>query len=256
MSEKPVVLILSGVDPTNGAGLGRDILTVRETGCYPLSVPTVLTVQNSMEFHSSKAVDIEYIRHSIDLLKDEFSIKAIKTGLVPTDEKWLEEFSQILSDFSSAIIVDTVIKATSDNNSSVNISKQYLNLITGKNRIITPNLKELKNLHLFAFQAEDSPKNMAKNISKKFGCLILTTFEGTKDSISITDGNSTESIKIELINTHESYHGTGCTFSSALASFIASDYTLSESVKKAATYTSQRITSALKFNDKGQYLLY
>jgi len=255
MSENRAVLILSGVDPTNGAGLGRDILTVKETGCYPLSVPTVLTVQNSMKFHSSKPVNIEYIRHSIDLLKDEFSIKTIKTGLVPTDEKWLKEFSQILSDFSCPIIVDTVIKATTDN-SGINIPKSYLNLIRGNNRILTPNLRELRNLHQFVFNTEDSSKNMAKNISKEFGCRILTTFEGTKDSIAITDGNSTETIKIELIDIHKSYHGTGCTFSSALASFIASGYTLSESIKKAATYTSQKIASALKFKDKGQYFLY
>lgn len=255
MSEKPAVLILSGIDPTNGAGLGRDILTVKETGCYPLSIPTVLTVQNSMKFHSSKSTDIEYIRHSIDLLKDEFTIKAIKTGLVPTDEKWLEKFSQMLSDFSCPIVVDTVVKATSDN-SGTEIPKSYLKLISRSNRVITPNLKELRNIHLLAFKTEDSQKNMAENISKKFGCRILTTFEGKDNLIAITDGNSTESIKIKLIDPHRSYHGTGCTFSSALASFLASGDTLSGSVRKAADYTTQKISSAIKFKDEGQYFLY
>jgi len=256
MSKTPSVLILSGIDPTNGAGLGRDILSVRENNCYPLSVPTALTVQNSMEFQSLKAVDIEHIRKSVDLIKNEFSIKTVKTGLVPTDKKWLEGFSQILLTFSVPIVIDTVIKATSDSNSSIDIPKQYLDLITGKNRIITPNLRELTNIYTLAFGSKNSPKIMAGNISKKFGCTVLTTFEGEKSSIFITDNNSTEEIEITLINSHNSYHGTGCTFSSALASFLALEYSLSESVKKAADYTGRKIDNSIKFKEQGQYYPY
>jgi hydroxymethylpyrimidine/phosphomethylpyrimidine kinase len=97
---------------------------------------------------------------------------------------------------------------------------------------------------------------MAENISKKLECHILTTFEGTKSSIAITDGNSTETVKIKLIDPHRSYHGTGCTFSSALASFLAQGNSIKEATQKASAYTTQKITSALKFKDEGQYFPY
>ena len=255
MCKKPVVLILSGIDPTNGAGLGRDILTVKETGCYPLSVPTVLTSQNSMEFQSSTAVDANYIRSSVKLLQKEFSIRAVKTGLVPTDDKWIEEFAELLKQFSVPIVIDTVVKATTDNMETA-IPGSYLKLINGNNRIITPNLRELKNIHMLTFSSQDTPEKMAANISKKLKCTVLTTFEGTESFITLTQGKLQKNIRIELINSQNSYHGTGCTFSSALASFLASDFTLTESVRKASGYTGQKITSALKFTDKGQHFPY
>ncbi len=255
MSETPAVLILSGVDPTNGAGLGRDILTVRELGCYPLSIPTVLTVQNSMRFDSSKAVEIEYIRHSIDLLNEEFSIKAVKTGLVPTDEKWIEIFAEILENFSVPIVIDTVVKATTDSTERT-IPEGYLKLLTGSNRIIKPNLNELKMLHQLVFSHENSPETMARNISEKFGCTVLTTFEGRKDHILLTSQDYVEKIDLEIINSNNSYHGTGCTFSSALASFLAKGHSLQNSVNEAAAYTSLKISGAVRFSDKGQHFLY
>lgn len=252
---KPAVLILSGVDPTNGAGVGRDVITVKETGCHPLSVPTVLTVQNSMKFDSSTAVSIGYIQKSIELLQEEFSIKAVKTGLVPTERAWLKDFSELLDQFCVPIVTDTVIKATSDSK-NLEIPESYLKLITGKNRIITPNLKELKKIHLLAFGKEDKTEKMAVNIAEKFDCTVLTTFEGKKDAILLAEKGKTEEIAIEIFNSDNSYHGTGCTFSSALASCLGQEKFLRESVKRASVYTLTKVQSSVQFNPDGQHFLY
>lgn len=255
MSEIRAVLILSGIDPTNGAGLGRDILTVKETGCHPLSVPTVLTVQNSMRFDSSELVNIDYIQKSIELLQEEFSIKAVKTGLVPTERAWLKDFSELLDQFCVPIVTDTVIKATSDSN-DLEIPVSYLKLITGKNRIITPNLKELKNIHQLAFGKEDRTEKMAVNIAEKFDCTVLTTFEGKKDTILLAEKGKTEEAVIEIFNSDNSYHGTGCTFSSALASCLGQEKSLRESIKKASVYTLAKVKNSIQFNPEGQHFLY
>ena len=67
MLKPPAILIISGVDPTNGAGLGRDISTVRENDGFPISVPSVLTIQNSMDFSGAIPVLFDYVSDSIDV---------------------------------------------------------------------------------------------------------------------------------------------------------------------------------------------
>jgi hydroxymethylpyrimidine/phosphomethylpyrimidine kinase len=208
-----------------------------------------------MNFDSSTTVDTAYIIKAVNLLQKEFNIKTVKTGLLPTDSIWLEEFSKLLDDFSVPVIIDPVIKATSDSK-DLEIPETYLKLITGKNRVITPNLKELKNIHLLAFGHEDKTEKMALNISEKFGCTVLTTFEGEKNAILLAEKGSTEEIAIEIFNSDNSYHGTGCAFSSALASYLGQGLTLNEAVSRSSVYIYEKVRKSIWFNSKGQHFLY
>lgn len=255
MAENPVILIVSGIDPTNGAGLGRDLTTVRENGGFPVSIPSTLTVQNSMAFSYSKPVDVNYVHDALISLQKEFTISAIKTGLLPADDIWISVFSELLKDFSVPVVIDPVLKATSERSGLPILTDGYLSLISGPNKIITPNLKELDIIYSKICDKKASQKIMARKIAEALLCTVVTTFEGTVPLINITSTGSSVDIPIELFKPERSVHGTGCTFSSAVATNLGKGLVLTESIEKAAAYTLQKIKGAFLFDPSGQYFL-
>ncbi|HPS29406.1 MAG TPA: bifunctional hydroxymethylpyrimidine kinase/phosphomethylpyrimidine kinase [bacterium] len=255
MSEKPVILIISGIDPTNGAGLGRDIITVRDNGGFPVSAPSTLTVQNSMNFEYYQEVDIKYLRDCLESLEKEFSFSAVKTGLLPLNGQWIRELSEILQKFTIPVVIDTVFKASSSQSDMTIIPDSYTDLIRGANKIITPNLKELELIHLKLTGKKETQKKMAKYVSDKLSCSVVTTFEGRLPVISITTNGSSIGVPITLYEPDRKFHGTGCTFSSALATNLAKGENLTDSVKNAADHTLEKVKKAILFNELGQYFL-
>lgn len=255
MFKQPAILIISGVDPTNGAGLGRDISTVRENDGFPVSVPSVLTVQNSMDFWSAVAVDFEYVSKSIDFLTEEFQIYAVKTGLLPLESRWISELTKKLEKFSVPIVIDPVFKATASKKGSLIIPSSHIEFIRGPNKVITPNLKELRIIHQLLRNSEEKPEIMAENISKELGCSVVTTFEAGEPFISVTARGITNKIPIELFEPQRQIHGTGCTFSTSLAVNLAKGISLNESVASAAQYTLQKVKRSVRYNKSGQYFL-
>ncbi|HNT28770.1 MAG TPA: bifunctional hydroxymethylpyrimidine kinase/phosphomethylpyrimidine kinase, partial [bacterium] len=72
------LLVLSGLDPTGGAGLTADVAMARSLGLHPLPVPTVLTVQNSLRFSGMRPVEPAYIRSAVESLAEEFRFDVAK----------------------------------------------------------------------------------------------------------------------------------------------------------------------------------
>lgn len=257
MLNPPAILVISGIDPANGAGMGRDIATIREIGGHPLSIPSVLTVQNSMKFYLSQPVSIEYVTESINILEYEFQFSAIKTGLLPLENDWISSLSRIFDKFTIPVVIDPVFKATSDGRSeNVEIPDSYIPFISGAGKFITPNLKELELIHIKMFKQIDFPYIMAENISKRTGCSIITTFEGKEPFITVTEKEKHSKINIELFETERSIHGTGCTFSSALAVNLGKGLEIINAVKSAADYTLGKIRKSVIYNNSGQYYLF
>ncbi len=214
MCEKPTVLIISGLDPTGGAGIAKDIITVSENGCHPLSLISSLTVQNSIEFISTKPINVKYLKAALTALKKEFTFNAIKIGLIPHEPEWIKFLARLLDQFQCPVVIDPVIKASSQKNSEISVVPGFNSLLNSKNRIITPNFKELRAIYRsYTDKKGTGTETMARIIVENSGCSVVTTFEGKKDHIMITTLNGESIEKIRVINTDKELHGTGCTFS-------------------------------------------
>jgi hydroxymethylpyrimidine kinase/phosphomethylpyrimidine kinase len=250
---KPAVLIISGLDPSGGAGLTKDILIVSESGCHPLSLVSSLTLQNSMEFAGSLPVDIRYIKDAVKLLQKEFVLSAVKIGLVPLEKDWLDGLSDILEDISCPIVIDPVLKASTQKK-DIEVPENFHRLISGKNRVITPNFKELKAIHSkFSDKPTGSPETISGYIHKKYGCSVVTTFEGEEPFIFIASEGSFFTEKVKLVETDRNIHGTGCAFSSAISAGMAHGKTLVESVRNASDLVASKIEKRCLYNRNGQY---
>ncbi len=254
MSEKPVVLIISGLDPSGGAGITKDILTVKENGCHPVNLVSTLTIQNSMEFHSSFPVDFSHIKQSINILKKEFRVNSIKIGLIPLQDEWMKKLSIVLDSFNCPIVFDPVLKATAQKNDVESIPAPFFELIKKTGMIITPNLKELHIIYRNSFGNEEIPlKNIPEKLVEKYGCSIITTFEGNSNFVEVVTTSKKMKIQIDHIKTERPVHGTGCSFSSAIAASLAKGSSLFNAVEKAAEFVSSKVNERYFFDQKGQY---
>jgi len=255
MLKPPAILILSGIDPTNGAGMGRDISTVRENDGFPISVPSVLTIQNSMNFSGFIPVLFDYVSDSIDILQNEFQIYAVKTGLLPLESEWILQLTDKIQNFKVPVVVDPVFKASACKDESLIVPESYISFLKGENKVITPNIKELKIIHRLLENTEETSEIMSENISKKLGCSVVTTFEAEEPFISVTVQGCTTKIPIELFEPQRTIHGTGCTFSSSLAVNLAKGFPVNRAVELSAEYTLEKVKRSVRYNKSGQYFL-
>ena len=83
IKSKPVVLVCSGSDPTGGAGLQADVLTLAKLNCHPVSVVTSITCQDTKRVHSVTPVDAALIREQAKVLVEDIAIDVIKVGMIP-----------------------------------------------------------------------------------------------------------------------------------------------------------------------------
>ena len=133
------LLVLAGLDPTGGAGLIADAATARALGCHPLTIPTTLTVQNSLRFISAAPVDPSYIAAAINTLAAEFIFDTAKIGLVPVaDANWLDTVGPVVRQRCRHIVIDPVLKATAAAD-AVRPNDAFLRFISGPGTVITPN---------------------------------------------------------------------------------------------------------------------
>lgn len=250
----PQLFILSGFDPTGGAGIIADVFTARDMGVFPISAPSVLTVQNSINFSSSQNIGYKYIIDAAALLFAEFSPCCAKVGLVPSgDAVWLSEIKKAVLSKIPRVVIDPVLKATACEGYS-QISPEYLNFISGSNVVLTPNNIELERLALQflpEFKAMDCEQK-AIALHKLTGADIVVKFEGREGRVLVISNGCADNIIFDIIAIDRPVHGTGCRFSAAVASCLAKDMKLHESVKKSIEYMSGKIKERVAFNLSGQ----
>ena len=250
MGNPSTLLILSGFDPTTGAGLTRDVLTARDCGVYPLSIPTTLTIQNSARFLSATPVATSYLEKSVALLFEEFSPKICKIGLIPTEsEKYINSVAHIINSHNLTPVIDPIIKPTMASDRS-KISSKYLDLL--KDSIITPNRKEIELLlkHLHADVPDDDAACALKLSSLLNAVVVLTN---GKKGVTLCDLNGEITrFPVKNLNLTREVHGTGCTFSTALASFLAKEYSLVDAVKEAVNYVDGLLEGRIVWGESDQ----
>lgn len=108
---RPHVLVLSGLDPSGGAGIQADIQAITALGCHPLPVVTCLTVQDTRNVYQAEPVAAELVRRQLECVAADVPIHAIKTGALGTADivDVLVAFAQTRSGIP--LIADPVIKA-------------------------------------------------------------------------------------------------------------------------------------------------
>jgi len=247
------ILSVAGYDPSGGAGVIADIKTFAAWGCYGVAAISSLTYQNTVEVCGASHQEPEVLLSQLRPLVDDFSIAALKTGMLPTPETITVTAEAIVEFGLPHLVVDPVVRSTSgfdliDDRALRELIRTLLPLA----EIITPNLAEAE--RLTGLRVSDFAG--MREASLRIFDLCQSGRKGPPPAILIKGGHLTstatdllfdghhfhpfEGVRIETRNTH----GTGCTLSAAIAARHGQGATLVEAVGDAKSYVTRSIKSA------------
>ena len=246
----PIVLVFSATDPTSGAGMQADILTLASMGCHPLSVITAITVQDTMGVDDLLAMDAEWVVDQARCVLEDMPVAAFKIGVIGSVEN-VSAIAEVVSDYPDIpLVLDPVLASgRGDELANDEILIALRELIIPQTTIITPNSMEARRIAMNE-QDEDEPDlaECARRIIA-MGCeyvLVTGTHENTGDVINTLyseDGQVSSETWPRLAG---SYHGSGCTLASAIAATIANGLPMDEAVKDAQEYTWQALKAGFR----------
>jgi hydroxymethylpyrimidine/phosphomethylpyrimidine kinase len=234
-------LIIAGLDPSGGAGLIRDTAVFSYFGVHPLGVITSNTSQNSCGAYKQHPVEVEFFKHQLEVLKEDFSPSAVKVGMLSRSvflKIALETFKGI------PFIVDPVM--FSKNGKPLVDNPQVYKELSEEIFLITPNLDEAK--YLTNLRTEEPLKLLEALRGLGFKNILLKGGH-SKDPFKVVDYLLTEDGKLytftkKRINKHP--RGTGCALSSAITALLIKGYSLLEAVKESENYLERLIKGAKK----------
>ena len=241
----PSVLSIAGFDGSGGAGIQADLKTISALGCFATTVLTALPVQNTTGVKSIHTVPEIVVEEQIHAVMDDIFPDAIKIGmvhsceLVATIAHALKKYPKVNTVFDPVMIATSGHKLIKDKTIQ-SLIEQLFPLAD----IITPNLDEASVLAQMEINTVDEMYIAGEKI-KALGCHAILLKGGHLKSKRLTtlyfasDGNVQEfySERYETNNTH----GSGCTLSSAIASYIAQGKTFLDAVALAQDYVHQAI---------------
>ncbi len=243
-----VVLSIAGSDSSGGAGIQADLKTISALGGYGCTAIAAITAQNTCGVSGIWPLPIEVLRAQMEAIFTDLHVDAVKTGMLHNAETVCCVAETVKKYKVANLVVDPVLVATSGDALSkggiVEAMKQELFPLA---KLITPNLKEAEILSGLEIHTLEDMKQAARKLLKvsSQGVLIKgghLTGDKMIDVLLLAGMKEPRLLESERIET-ENLHGTGCTLSSAIATFLAQGFSLEEAVVQAKEYVWHAIQS-------------
>lgn len=252
----PIVLTFAASDPSGGAGLQADLLTLSSMGCYPLSVVTAITVQDSVGVEDILALDAELVSAQARAVLEDMPVAAFKIGMLGSVEN-IAVIAEIVADYPDVpLIIDPVLASgRGDELASEEMLEAMLDMLIPQATIITPNSLEARRLGQYDSDEELDFSECAKRLVE-LGCeyvLVTGTHENTPQVVNTLYGEHGVLRADAWQRLPGSYHGSGCTLASALAASIAHGLDVADAVREAQEYTWQTLRAGFR-PGMGQYI--
>ncbi len=231
----PLVLTFAASDPTGGAGIQADVLTIAARGCHPLSVLTGLTVQDTRGVIRVEAVEAGLVAEQARALLAEMRVAAFKLGVLASAAN-AAAIARILAEHPQVpLVVDPVLAsgrgdALADDNLVAALRADILPRAT----VLTPNSLEARRL------AGRTELAACPGALLALGCryvLVTGTHEDTADVVNTLHGPEGVVRADRWPRLPGSYHGSGCTLASAVAAALARGMDVAAAVHDAQAYT-------------------
>lgn len=241
----PVLLSVAGFDPSGGAGILADLKTFAAHNCYGVAAITALTVQNSQGVASVHPVDPGVLRASILSLLADGRVKALKIGML-CNQAAAKVVGEILdANPGLPAVLDPVVRSSNDRNLLDAAGLDFLRTrLLSRVAVVTPNLAEAA---VLAEMPVDNVENMKAAARKlvELGARAVVVKGGHLDkAIDVFfDGTQMEPFAGDRVKP-DNTHGTGCTFSSAVAANLALGRQLRDAVVLAKAYVVEAIRQA------------
>jgi len=247
-SRIPNVLSIAGIDPSGGAGLLADIKAFSALGAYGCGVVAALTAQNTRAVTGIQEVPPAFLRQQLDTLFDDVRVDAVKIGMLasaPLIDTVADVLERVRPRF---VVLDPVMVAKSGDrllraDAVAALKLRLLPLAT----LVTPNLPEAADL--LDHEVADSPEAMRAAAQALHaagaGAVLVKGGHGRSETLTdvLFDGVTWSEYVSRRVQTRNT-HGTGCTFSSAIAALLPQRDTLAGAVADAHAYVAGAIRAA------------
>jgi hydroxymethylpyrimidine kinase/phosphomethylpyrimidine kinase len=268
-----VCLTIAGLDPSGGAGIIADIKTFSSFGCFATAAVSSLTFQNTVGVFGAVNQTAESVRGQVEPVLRDFTVSALKTGMLPTREV-IEEVARLVQENKlENFVVDPVVRSTSgfdliDDEALRALIEKLFPLST----VITPNIPEAERIARIKIETIEDIRRAAqimrdygaKAVLIKGGHLPIANFgmrnaevinedqkikgqrtkdEGRKAIDFMFTGEREFTFSADFIETTAT-HGTGCTFAAAITANLANGKTLPEAVESAKRFVTEAIRTA------------
>lgn len=252
-----MVLVFSASDPSSGAGMQADLLTLVSLGCHPLSALTALTVQDTVGVQSVHPVSAELLEQQARTVLEDMPVVAFKIGMLGSVENVLA-VAEIIADYPEIpLIFDPVLASgRGDELSSETVISAICEMLLPQTTLLTPNAPEARRL---AESDEDDGEPSIDVCAQRLiemgaqYVLITGTHENTPQVVNTLYGADGVIRRDQWERLPGSYHGSGCTLASAIAGCIAGGASVEDAVRDAQDYTWQTLANGFRAG-MGQFI--
>lgn len=246
-----VAMTIAGSDSGGGAGIQADLKTFQELGTFGTSAITAVTSQNTLGVHDVYALEVNNVVSQIKAVLDDFQVGAIKTGMLFSAEI-IHGVAKTLKSYDlPMLVIDPVMIAKGGaslllNEAVYSMKTELLPLAT----IITPNIPEAEVLTGLTIKSDSDVENAANQLIT-MGARAVVLKGGHRDTkdyaedLFLSAKGERFIMRSERIDTKDT-HGTGCTFSAAIAARLAQGFTASDAVIDAKYFIQAAIANGLQ----------
>lgn len=239
----PLVLTIAGLDPTAGAGLAADLKTLAANQSYGLVCATAVTVQDSQGTHAYKALPAELVEQQLQCLLNDLQPRAVKIGMLGSRANVEVVARQLEQHPVPWVVLDPIRAATGglalmDDSGWSHLQRRLFPLTS----VLTPNLAEAEALTgITLTKPADMEQAAVKLHAMGPRYIVIKGGHWERPVDLLYDGEKFFTLTADRVRTPNT-HGTGCTFSAALAANLANGKQVLDAVVQAKAY----LNAALK----------
>jgi hydroxymethylpyrimidine/phosphomethylpyrimidine kinase len=239
----PILLTIAGFDPSCGAGVAADLKTFAAHNCYGVAAVTALTVQSTKGVESVHPTPALTLRAQLEALAEDVSISAVKIGMLGTKANAVAVAEFLDKHKFAHVVLDPVTKSTSGDADLIDpgglkfLSDEFLRRAS----VITPNIPEAELLTGLKVKDVEGMKAAAqKLIEQGARAVIVTGGHLEKPTDVLCEGGQIFPLGGDHVKSGNT-HGSGCTFSAAIAAQLACGQQLQEAVILAKAFVTKAI---------------
>lgn len=239
----PILLTIAGFDPTCGAGIAADLKTFAAHNCYGIAAVTALTVQSTLGVRAVHATPAATLRAQLEALAEDATIAAVKIGMLANRAN-----ASVVAEFLDKhkfvhVVLDPVSRPTAGDAELLDAAglKFVRDELLKRASVITPNIPEAEFLTGMEVKDVAGMKAAGQKLLEMGARAVIVTGGHLEKPIDVLcEGTEIETFGGDHVRSPNT-HGTGCTFSSAIAAQFATGQQLHEAVILAKAYVTKAI---------------
>ncbi|HEY8425746.1 MAG TPA: bifunctional hydroxymethylpyrimidine kinase/phosphomethylpyrimidine kinase [Limnochordales bacterium] len=249
-SRLPRALTIAGSDSGGGAGIQADLKTFFALGVYGMSAITALTAQNTRGVQAVHEVPAEMVAQQIDSVATDIGIDAAKTGMLASAAIVEAVADRVRVHGLRQLVVDPVMVAKSgDPLLAADAVEAVRRLLLPAALVVTPNLPEAARLTGLTVDSPEAMREAARRLHAMGARYVVVKgghrLDRREEAVDLVfDGSSFVELAGPRFDTPHT-HGTGCTFSAAIAAYLARGLEPVEAIRQAKAFVTRAIRAAV-----------